>query len=612
MTAGPDVTRPSALGVVASTGGERSPLAESTVVWLTPPDEKPHATKDAKKDAKYLLWRNRHQLLPVYLASGWYALSAVVGDPVPVVSATLVCSVLVLVYGEKVKLDRVPERRYAGFAGLVAALWYAWSCTAGTGPPDFGEVVVLTILTMLVSAPWWNHRKTRGSIPVEFHPGMSAKERQIRRNEVAVTLLDWSALSSAGQLSNSKILGIRFTPVSVDIKIRFRRGGAVEDFTTRRLAKLESAFACRRGASRVEPVQSNAQQAVIRLMIIDPHENPIMMPDADDLIIGMFETGEDVHFELVNSLIAGQTGAGKSGILNAIICKLMRNPEIALLGVDLKPGGIELRPYEDVMARLAITPSQARRVMKDFEDEMQRRGDIMGATGIRQWPVTEADPFMVLIIDEAFELKRHGLELQAENVTALSRAFGGCVLVATQHPTDKALSMLIKANCPQSIGAKTRGPSADRVIFGENATKDGWRSSSIPLARKGSFYILNQIHTRPLLARAFLITDKDRDRQVRRWATSRTSLGGSQSYAQTSEGLPGTTTPDVVDAVIVEHPAATGSPILDSIRAGANTVTLIVDRTGISRPTVYRRLQELQADEVVRQGTKRGTWEIVS
>lgn len=585
-------------------------MSEPTIVWLTPPDEKPKASTDAKKDARYLLWRNRHQLLPVYLASGWYALAAVVGDSVGVVTATLVCSVLVLVYGSKVRLDRTDERRYACATGLVAAAWYGWSASAGTGPPDFSEVLVLTILTILVSAPWWNHRKIRGSIPVEFHPGMSAKERQIRRNEVAAMLLDWSALSSAGQLSNSKILGIRFTPVSVDIRIRFRRGGAVEDFTVRRLAKLESAFACRRGASRVEPVESNAQQAVIRLMIVDPHASPIMLPDTNDLMIGLFETGGDVEFELVNSLIAGQTGAGKSGILNAIICKLMRDPKIALLGIDLKPGGIELRPYEPVMAELAINPGQARRVMKIFNDEMQRRGDIMGDAGIREWPVTEEDPFMVLIIDEAFELKRHRLEQDAEDITALSRAFGGCVLVATQHPTDKALSMIIKANCPQSIGAKTRGDSADRVIFGENATKDGWRPSKIPLNRKGSFYILNQMCVRPLLARAYLITDKDRDREVQRWSAYRTSLRGSQTAVQTSKAFPGTTTPDIVDAVVVEHPVDTGSPILDAIRAGANTGTLISERTKISRATVTRRLKELSADGIIRPGEKRGTWRL--
>jgi hypothetical protein len=217
---------------------------------------------------------------------------------------------------------------------------------------------------------------------------------------------------------------------------------------------------------------------------------------------------------------------------------------------------------------------------------------------------------MVLIIDEAFELKRHKLEQQAEDITALARAFGGCILVATQHPTDRALSMIIKANCPQKVGARTEGPSADRVIFGENATADGWRPSKIPLARQGSFMIRNRRHARPLLARAFLITDKDRDREVRRWATSRTSLGSSQTAGEVGGGLPGTTTLDVVDAVIVEHPAAKGSPILDAIRAGANTATLIVDRTGISRPTVFRRLGELEADEVIRRGAKRGVWEI--
>lgn len=595
-------------------------MAEKTVVWLRPPDEKPRASTDAGKDMRYLLWRNRHQLLPVYLASGWYALAVLVGSPAGVVTLTLVCSGLVFFAGPRMRFKKVrpgghhqiPEPRYMALVGMLAAGWYAWQASAGTGPPDFTEVLVLAIMTSLAFAPYWNRRKIQGSIPVEFHSGMSAKERQIRRNEVALMLLDWSALSSAGQLSNSKILGIRFTPVSVDIKIRFRRGGAVEDFTVRRLAKLESAFACRRGASRVEPVEANAQQAVIRLMIVDPHAQPIMLPDTDDLMIGLFETGGDVEFELVNSLIAGQTGAGKSGILNAIICKLMRNPKIALLGIDLKPGGIELRPYEPVMAELAINPGQARRVMKIFNDEMQRRGDIMGDAGIREWPVTEEDPFMVLIIDEAFELKRHRLEQDAEDITALSRAFGGCVLVATQHPTDKALSMIIKANCPQSIGAKTRGDSADRVIFGENATKDGWRPSKIPLNRKGSFFIMNQTCVRPLLARAYLITDKDRDREVQRWSAYRTSLRGSESHGETSNPFPGTTTSDIVDAVVVEHPAATGSPILDSIRAGANTVNLIVDRTGISRPTVYRRLQELQADEVVRPGKKRGTWEICS
>lgn len=582
---------------------------EKTVIYLRPPDEAPLASTDAKKDAKNLLWRNRHQLLPVYLSSAWYVTAAVIGGYVPALAA-LVGSGLVLFYGAKAKLDRPAERRYAALAGTAAGAWYAWSASAGTGPPDFGEVLVLAILTTLVSAPWWNHRKIRGSIPVEFHAGMSAKERQQRRNEVNALLQDWTALASAGQLSNSRVLGIRFTPVSVDIKIRFRRGGAVEDFTVRRLAKLESAFACRRGASRVEPVDANAQQAVIRLMILDPHAEAIPLPDTDDTIIGMFETGDLAEFELINTLIAGQTGAGKSGVLNAVLCKLMRNPKVALLGIDLKPGGVELRPYEDVMAELAINPTQARRVMKIFEDEMQRRGDVMGDAGIRNWPVTEEDPFMVLVIDEAFELKRHKLEPQAEDITALSRAFGGCVVVATQHPTDRALSMIIKANCPQKIGVKTEGPSADRVIFGENATKDGWSPSRIPGARQGSFMIRNRKHMRPLLARAFWISDKDRDREVRRWASIRTRLGGSESHAQTSKGFPGTTTSDIVDAVVVEHPTATGSPILDAIRAGANTVQLIVDRTGISRATVYRRLGELQADGFILPAGKKGVWKI--
>jgi hypothetical protein len=584
---------------------------EKTIVWVQPPDAEPKATTDATQDVKNLLFRNRHQLLPVYLSTGWYATAAVIGGYVPALAA-LVGAGAVLVYGEKIKLNRVPERRYAALAGTTAAAWYAWSTSAGTGPPSFTEIMVLMIATIMVSSPWWNHRKVRGSIPIEFHAKMTAKERQKRRKEVLELLDDWVGLASAGQLSNSRVLGIRFTEVSVDIRIRFRRGGAVEDFTIRRLAKLESAFACRRGAARVEPVDSNAQQAIIRLMIVDPHAKPISLPDTDDTIIGLFETGEDVEFELINTLIAGETGAGKSGVLNAVLCKLMRNPKIAILGIDLKPGGIELRPYESVLAELAINPVQARRVLKKFHDEMQRRGDVMGDNGIREWPVTEQDPFMVLVVDEAFEVKRHKLEHDLEDITALSRAFGGCVIVATQHPTDKALSMIVKANCPQNIGAKTRGDSADRVIFGENATKDGWRPSKIPGNRAGSFMIRNRKHTRPLLARAFWISDKDRDAEVQRWSTRRTVLGGSQKATQTTDPFSGTTTPDVVDAVLVDDPVTTGEPILDAIRGGASTVSAIVEETRISRATVYRRIKELQIEGRVRPGTRKGTWVIPS
>jgi len=573
-----------------------------TTVWLRRPEETPRATTDAGKDAVRALRRNRHQLAPVYGATAWYVLATIFGNAELIVPLTLGAAVAILVYGEKIKLNRVPERRYAALAATTAALWYGWSAWTGTGPPNGPEVGVLVLGTILVSAPYWNHRKIRGSIPVTFHDGMTLKERQKRRTEVAALLEDWTGLSSAAQLSNSKILAVEFLEVSINILIQFRRGAAVEDFTARKLAKLESAFASRRGASRVEPVDSNAQRAMIRLMILDPHAEPIPLPDTDDQVIGRFETGDPTEFELINTLVAGATGAGKSGVMNAIMCKLMRNPLVALIGIDLKPGGVELRPYERVMKKLAVTPAQAREVLAWYQREMERRGTLMGEMGIREWVPTLEDPFLVVVIDEAFELKRHKLESAAEDVTALARAFAGCVIVATQHPTDKALSSIIKANCPQRIGVKTEGDSADRVIFGENATKDGWRVSKIPGNRQGSFMIRNRKHLRPLLARAFWISDQTRDAEVRRW----TALRATESP---DTPLSGTTTPEVLDAVLVDDLGAT-NPILTAIREGATTANMIVEATGISRAVVFRRLKELKAEGLIRPGATRGTWVI--
>lgn len=622
---------------------------KSTTLYLRRPDRRKarKQSRTAWQELSGAVFRYRVQLAPYALAI-WYAMITLIVGPrwpwVLPLSGMIPLSILGgltlmrqrgIEPGEWTRKIKIPwfgkldqkEQWYAVGVDFLAGTWGWFATWNETGRPSLRWYLILILGTTLAAVPWWYHRRIRGSIPVVFH-GVPYRDRKKRGLEARLLVRDWDTFVHASGASGTELRSIVYDRWSVALAVILKRGHTVDDFTERRIRKLESAFdGVRRNSARVEhPDKKDARHAVFRFMLADPHAEPIS-PDMEyipedpfKIPVGLFETGSEVLLDLVHTLIAGASGAGKSVLVNAIILALAKLPFVAILGIDLKPGATELGPWKDVMHGLADDPLKAKVMLEALIQGMHRRGEIMRQRGWRKWKPTAAEPIIVLIVDEVQELKFAGLAGLLTRVSALARAFGFVLVVATQHPKDKLLPAEITANLTQKIGLRTEGATADRLIFGENATKDHWRPSSIPGSRKGSFLVRNDSYQTPVLARGFYIDDDDVPEMSRRFAPARTAIdagtweGHIEKFAPraiqvgTDPELPDDGG-DVVDGIIVEN--APEDLVHMTIVAGHGTPKNIALLTGLNVRTVNRSIKSLAARGLVEQRKIRAPWTAV-
>jgi hypothetical protein len=571
-------------------------------------------------------------LIP-YGAALWLALSTVIlqkKSSIPYVWILITLAVieaLVWWQGHKVGAIRPIERRYAFAIPAVGALWALYA-TFGNRPVSLRSVAILFLLVTLTASPWWYHRRVRGSVKVTFED-LPKRVRDVRLKETKRLTLGWTTYVSAGHIQGARLRGLTFNEWSVAVHVRLRNGAhAGELQRPSRRAHLESAsyWPVSPGSVRIQGDDHDARNCTIRYMLRDPHAAPIIpdedeIPTVDSLIIGIFETGASVLFHLVNTLIAGESGAGKSVLMNRIIQLLAKIPTVAMLGVDATSGATEFKPWSGVMHVVANTADEIDRLFDQVMNECIRRGDIMSEHGWKNFRCTVTDPFMVLIVDEAQKVKNFRLDGKLSLICAEIRKYGGCVIVATQYPTAPNLPKAITANLPQKIGLRTDGEIADRVIFGNNATRTGWSPSMlIPAGRDGSFLIRSKHYGKPLLARCHFVDENVVKRENARWAASRTPISGidlkSVPTVTRERVEPGSVLTleaaeeDVVEAEVMDD---TESLILDMIERGVNKPTpiqqeLISYGREITVRSVNRKLASLNERGYIRQLVKQGPW----
>ncbi|SIQ52521.1 DNA segregation ATPase FtsK/SpoIIIE, S-DNA-T family [Alkalispirochaeta americana] len=182
-------------------------------------------------------------------------------------------------------------------------------------------------------------------------------------------------------------------------------------------------------------------------------------------------------------LIAGATGSGKSVCVNSIICSVLyRRPpsEVKLILID--PKIVELKFYNDIphlLTPVITDPKRAFQALQYLIYEMERRYsllDSMGARDIggynskikRKNIATEELPYIVVIIDEFADLmSTSGKELESTvaRLTAMSRAVGIHLVLATQRPSTDVITGLIKANIPARIAFMVASKVDSRIIL---------------------------------------------------------------------------------------------------------------------------------------------------
>ncbi len=212
-------------------------------------------------------------------------------------------------------------------------------------------------------------------------------------------------------------------------------------------------------------------------------------------ISGEAEVGE--LNKMPHLLIAGQTGSGKSVMINTLLTSLLyRNSpsEMKLILVD--PKQVEMASYEDIphlLTPVITEPEKTISALKWAVNEMERRYKLLAKKRIKdiktyntklattptkiavkddEGNVQEHDegamPYIVIVIDELADLMMvagRDVEALIVRLAQKARAVGIHLVLATQRPSVNVITGLIKANIPARIAFTVASQVDSRTIL---------------------------------------------------------------------------------------------------------------------------------------------------
>lgn len=240
----------------------------------------------------------------------------------------------------------------------------------------------------------------------------------------------------------------------------------------------------------------NKQRDIIYLKEILLSEE--MKKNNNTLTIGL---GKDISGRAVvadlakmpHMLIAGATGSGKSVCINTIIMSLVLRTtpdEVRMIMID--PKRVELAGYGNIphlWTDVVTDPEEALETFKWAVEEMERRYSQLQELKVRERESfnlkvekmnsklksgEEAEyqkmPFIVIIVDEFADLIMTAgkeIELPITRLAQMARAVGMHIILATQRPSIKVITGIIKANFPARIAFQVSSRVDSRVILDE-------------------------------------------------------------------------------------------------------------------------------------------------
>ncbi len=186
-------------------------------------------------------------------------------------------------------------------------------------------------------------------------------------------------------------------------------------------------------------------------------------------------------------LVAGTTGSGKSGCVNAILSSILMQAspnEVRLVLVD--PKQVELNHYENVphlLTPVVTSPRLAANVLANLIGEMESRYGIMGKARSRNLDelnrtrakAGEAPlPHILCVIDELADLMMVAPAEVEDSIIRLaqkSRATGIHLVLATQRPSTDIITGTIKVNIPARIAFAVSSQTDSRVILDQGGAE---------------------------------------------------------------------------------------------------------------------------------------------
>ena len=208
------------------------------------------------------------------------------------------------------------------------------------------------------------------------------------------------------------------------------------------------------------------------------------------LVIGKDINGDYIIGDMAKMphlLIAGQTGSGKSVVLNGFLVSLLyRNSPSSLRLILIDPKRVEMGIYNGIphlLTPVINDSDKALNALKWSVAEMIRRYDLLNASKVRNLGEYNAKvgrkdkmPNIVIVVDELNDLMMSGNKKEVENTIAriaqMARAVGMHLIVATQRPSVDVITGIIKANIPSRIALTVASLVDSRTILDRMGAED--------------------------------------------------------------------------------------------------------------------------------------------
>jgi S-DNA-T family DNA segregation ATPase FtsK/SpoIIIE len=232
----------------------------------------------------------------------------------------------------------------------------------------------------------------------------------------------------------------------------------------------------------------NAKRRMVRLG--DVYQEPPKDWSPLTVWLGKDVAGKAIGADLAKMphlLVAGTTGAGKSGAINAMLCSVLLRAtphELRLVLVD--PKQVELNHYESIphlLTPVITSPRMAANALQNLVREMEQRYGIMSLSRTRSLielnkareARSEAPlPYILCVIDELADLMMVAPADVEDSIIRLAqkaRAVGIHLVLATQSPRVDVITGMIKANVPSRIAFSVSSQTDSRVILDQNGAE---------------------------------------------------------------------------------------------------------------------------------------------
>ena len=246
-------------------------------------------------------WRYRSELAPLGVTAGLVAAAWWLHHTRPhwwpfLAVLTGVAAWAVALFGARWRFPALIERIYAAVTIYVGGTWLSAATAVGPSVPLLREALVIG--AVILSVPWWAHRRRRAKV---------ALERKLQA---------WPDIAKAIGLAGAEVMSATVDVWGWRARFRLARGQTIKDVTAK-IPAIESGLGTFRGAVRVYPTPDDlANRCEIRVLNMDPHAGSIPWPGpsvtsiTQPVDLGLFEDASlcQVVFARLHGIFGGTTG----------------------------------------------------------------------------------------------------------------------------------------------------------------------------------------------------------------------------------------------------------------------------------------------------------------